>query len=351
MGKSVFVLGGTGFVGSHVARCLARHGWDVTIGSRGGTAISQDLKHARHARVDREDPAMLRRSLGDGVDVLVDVIPYEIRHAQQVLALKDLVGSVVSISTASVYADANGRTLDEAISPEEFPHMPVPISEDQVREDPERDSYSGKKVGVENVLLDQRELAATVIRPCAIYGPGAKHCREWFFVKRVLDRRPRVVLAHEGASIFHTTAVGNLAELVRLAADRPGTRVLNCGDPDPPSVQKIASVIAGALGHQWTEVLAPPPISGESVLENPWGVPTPWILDMSEAHRELNYAPVITYEDAILPTLDSILDVVSVRGSEAFSEAIPYLPRAFDYEAEDALAGRLAPQNQGGRGG
>ena len=43
--------------------------------------------------------------------------------------------------------------------------------------------------------------------------------------------RSGVVLVDSGQSGFHTTSVANLAELTRLAADRPATRVLNAGDP------------------------------------------------------------------------------------------------------------------------
>lgn len=340
MGKTAVVLGGSGFVGRHISASLQHNGWDVTIASRGRTPIPLEVRGTRHTVVDREDTTSLRQSLRGGVDVLVDVIPYEVHDAKQVVALGDLVGSVVSISTASVYADTEGRTLDEAGSLEQFPRMPVPIPERQARADPERDTYSGKKVGIEDVLLDQTELPATVIRPCAIYGPGAKHCREWFFVKRVLDRRPRVILAYEGESVFHTTSVDNLAEIVRLAAERPGTRVLNCGDPDPPSVRRIAAAVAEVLGHDWEEVLVPG-LSEQPFLENPWAVPTPWVLDMAKAQEELGYIPVKTHEEAIFGAVESIVAIVADRGAEAFSETIPYLPRPFDYEAEDAFMSHL----------
>jgi nucleoside-diphosphate-sugar epimerase len=340
--KKVLVLGGTGFIGRHTARRLADKGWDVTVASRGEAAIPFNVREIRHVTVDRSTPDGLSSVTDEGFDVLVDVIPYEIDDAQQLLELGDRVGSVVAISTASVYADEAGHTLDEATGTEDFPRMPVPIRETQVRTKPGDETYSTKKVAIEDLLLNGAEFPVTVIRPCAIYGPGAKHCREWFFVKRVLDRRPRVVLAHEGRSVFHSTSVHNLAEMVRLASEQPGTRALNCGDPDPPSVRKIASLISDLLKHDWEEVLVPSAMSAHPFLENPWGVPEPWVLDMSLPHRELGFVPVATYDNDVVKTVGSIVDTVTESGAEAFSTAIPYLPRAFDYEAEDAFVGSLA---------
>lgn len=337
MGKSAFVLGGSGVVGSHLAQSLSCSGWEVTIASRGKTEVPPEIRHLPQMVVDRRTPGALQHAVGRGVDVLIDVIPYEVGDAEQAVALKDGVGSVIAISTASVYADRKGRTLDESKSRETFPRVPVPIPEDQSRVALERDTYSAKKAAMEDVLLGQNDLPATVIRPCAIYGPGAKHCREWFFVKRILDQRRQVLLAYEGESVFHTTAADNLAELVRLAAERPGTRVLNCGDPDPPNVRGVVSSIAGALGYEWEEVLVPPHLSDEPFLANPWAVPAPWVLDMRKAREDLGYAPVTTYAEAVADAVEWIIQTVSNRGSRAFSNAIPYLPRAFDYEAEDAF--------------
>lgn len=343
MAKTAFVLGGTGFVGRHVVRRLAECGWDVTVASRGETPMPEEIGALDHVAVDRGDDAALKRALGGGVDVLVDVIPYERRDAEQVLALRDLIGSVVGISSASVYADDEGRTLEEVRTSGESLRLPVPIKEKQRTAVPGDDNYSTKKAAIEKVLTDQDEVAATVIRPCAIYGPGDTLCREWFFVKRALDRRPHVLLAHEGKSVFHTTSVHNVAEMVRLAAERPGTRVLNCGDPDPPDVLRISRTIAEVMGHDWTEILVPPEQSNQSFVRNPWAAPTPFVVDMRTATAELDYEPVMTYDDAIGETVSWIVGVVSSRDwREALPRSANYLAERFDYGPEDSFVRGLS---------
>ena len=336
--RSAFVLGGTGFVGRHIARRLADTGWQVTVGSRGEAPIPREVESLAHLTVDPSEGSGLEKALGDGVDVFVDVIPYEVQDATRLLALKDLFGSVIAISTCSVYADAEGRTLDEATSGANFPRLPVPIHEDQERVPPGEATYSTKKAAIEDILLGQSELTATVIRPCAIYGPGDTQCREWFFIKRALDGRPRVLLADEGETLFHTTSVHNLAELVRCAAERPIHDAFNCGDPDPPDVRGIARSIAEALDHEWEEILLPRARSDEGWVRNPWGVFHPWVVAMAKSRDELGYSPVTTYDEAIVETVGWVVD--ATRGKEwreVLPQAADYLGSKFDYAREDSF--------------
>ena len=62
--------------------------------------------------------------------------------------------------------------------------------------------------------------------------------------------------------------MANLAELIRLAAAQPGDRVLNGGDPDPPSTLEICHAIGDALDYEFEPVLLPADEFG-----NPWGTP------------------------------------------------------------------------------
>jgi nucleoside-diphosphate-sugar epimerase len=325
---SALILGGTGQIGRAAARSLEQDGWLVTLAGR------SDAKGLEHpfVRVDRTVPGELESAVGEGVDLLVDVIPFTIEDARQLVALKGRVGATIAISTASVYSDAQGRTLDEAQSDADFPRFPVPIHEHHERVAPGDSTYSTRKAAIENLLL-RADMRATVLRPCAIHGPGARRAREWFFVKRILDGRRHVTLARHGQSRFHTTSTANLGELIRLVARRPGSRALNCGDPQPPTVLEIARAIAEAMEHQWNEILLPGSEQG-TVGDHPWNVPRPLVLDMTDAML-LGYRPVTTYAQAVPETiawLESIAGAV-----EDWNEALggPAGVDLFDYAAED----------------
>lgn len=333
------LIGGNGQIGRQAARALAEDGWEVVAVSRSGT-LPDGLAElgVRAAQADRADDSQLRAALGEGADVVVDMVAYGREQGEQLNDLAGLVGSLVVISSASVYADDEGRTLDGANEGGEFPRVPVPIPETQrTVEAGEADDYSRGKVALEQTLLGG-PLPATLVRACAIYGPGAELPRELFFVKRAVDGRRRVALAWRGESRFHTVAAENLAELIRLAAASPGDRVLNGGDPDPPSTLEISEAIGAALGHEFEPVLLP-----ADEFDNPWAVPRPFVLSMEAAERELGYRPVATYPDAVRETCTWIMGELD-RGREWKGT---YLEAMLDYEAEDAALERLVQQQAG----
>ena len=308
----------------------------MTLASRESPA-PPGLEDAPVVHLDRDDEGALLAA--NGFDLVVDVVPFEARHAEQLLELD--VGAIAAISSASVYADDAGRTLDEAEATEEFPEFPGPIPETQPTVEPGDATYSTKKVALELRLLENGRVPATIVRPCAIYGPGDRMAREWFFVKRALDRRPYVVLTLRGANHFHTTASANIGELVRLIAAKRATGVFNCGDPDPPTVLHIARRVSAAVGHEWTEVLLPRPEGRGAVGNTPWSTPKPFLVDMSAAERELGYEPVTTWDQAIDRQVEWLVEATRDRDwREVLPRGAEYLQ--FDYGGEDALVRELA---------
>jgi len=318
------LVGGTGMIGRAAARALAGDGWDVVAVSRSGT-LPEGLAElgVQAATADRADDAQLRAALREGADVVLDTVAFTREHGEQLNALAGLVASLVVISSASVYADDEGRALDGV---SEFPLLPVPIPETQRTAEPGDANYSTQKAELEQTLLEG-PLPATLVRACAIHGPGAKLPRELFFVKRAVDGRRRVGLAWNGESRFHTTSVPNLAELIRLAAAQPGDRALNCGDPDPPSTLEICEAVGRALDHEFDPVLLP----GDEV-DNPWAAPRPLVVSMEAAERELGYRPVTTYPEAVRETCAWIVgELESGRSWDG-----TYLETMLDYAAEEA---------------
>jgi nucleoside-diphosphate-sugar epimerase len=245
------------------------------------------------------------------------------------------VRSLVVLSSSAVYADAAGLSLDADHG--EIPEFRVPLTEREPTVSRATPTYATKKLAIEQTLLGQAEIPSTLVRAGAIYGPGDLSSREWYFVKRALDGRRVVVLAHRGESRFQPTSVHNLAELIRLAAERPGRRVVNCGDPEAPTVAEIGRHIAAAMGHEWAEVLLPgPPRDG--VGGNPWGVPHPFVLDMTEAEFEVGYRPVTSYEKAVAETCEWLVSATEGRDwREVLTGAAKLYGDEFDYGAEDEL--------------
>jgi nucleoside-diphosphate-sugar epimerase len=330
--KSALIIGGSGPVGEAITAALVADDWQVTAASRSGAAATSPV---RSVRLDRNDSDAVAAAIGDRVDLVVDVAAFDEEHGAQLNKLADYIGSAIVLSSAAVYRDEEGRTFDIADSSEAFPRFPVPIpaAHPTVAGGPE--TYATRKVALEQTLLDG-PLAVTIIRPGAIHGPGAKLPRELFFVKRIVDGRRQVVLVDGGRSRFHTTAVTNLAELTRLAAARPGNRVLNCADPDALTTDEIRAAIAEVLGSPLEPVLVDVSGYDRSEISNPWAAPYPVVLDMSDAERELGYQAVATYEDAVRATCEWLAGPARDR-----DWAGTYLAALFDYAAEDRVIAEL----------
>lgn len=310
----------------------------MTVASRGKREVPPGI---RHVRVDRADTAALEHA-ANGADVLVDVIPFKTADAEQLLVLAPRVGGLIAISSASVYTDEEGRSLDEATGPDDLPRLPEPIPESQPTLAPGDATYSTGKAAIERALLERSPVPATVIRPCAIYGPGDRQAREWHFVKRVFDRRKVVVLAYEGESRFHTTSSENLGELIRCCAERPGTRTLNCGDPDPPTLLEISRSVVSAMEHEWDEALLRGEPQGE-VGRTPWSVPDshPFVVDMSAAEREVGYRPVTDYRGGVPAACEWLVDATLGKDwRDVLPSHARYYGELFDYAAEDEYLAR-----------
>jgi len=340
MSRRAFILGGTGQIGRAVAGDLLGAGWNVTVSHRGAHPPPEELveRDAKIAVLDRDNAGVLALALGTGTDVLIDTTAYDLSHARQLISVQGSVGSFVVVSSASVYRDKLGRTLDEA-SQNGFPELPDLIPETQLTVDPGPTSYSTRKIALERQLLDESKAPVTILRPCAIYGRGSRHPREWWFVKRILDRRPAIPLAYRGTSRFHTSSVANIAALTRVIVETPGSRVLNIADPSAPSVADIAAFIAQHLDYDGRIVEVDGQSHPPSIGRTPWSVPRPFVLDCRAA-LDLGYSPVMTYADAVKPVCDWLVETADDGDWKGRFPVLASYPRdLFGYAVEDEFFG------------
>lgn len=341
--RSAIILGGTGQIGRAVSRRLVEDGWAVTLVARSAPRPEAgQAPGVGRLAADRRDPAALRRVLGGGADAVIDITAYDADDARALLDFQDDIGALVVISSSGVYRDAQGRTLDEAAI-HGFPDFPAPISEDQPTVAPGPQTYSTRKVALEQALLQTARVPVTILRPCAIHGPGSVHAREWWFVKRMRDARPAIPLAYDGASRFHTTSVRNIAALTAVVVALGGARVLNIADDEALTVGEIGALIARHMAYEGALIgLGEAGFPGR-LGRTPWSTPRPFVLD-TRAARAVGYAPVADYAATIGEVCDDLLARAAGRDwKTVFPVLAAYPYDLFDYAAEDAAIreGRL----------
>jgi nucleoside-diphosphate-sugar epimerase len=342
--RRAIVLGGNGLVGAAAAMKLITEGWDVTSSGRAAARFPQELREAgvRFIRSDRYAAGDLRQLLHPGADAVIDCVGYTAAHARMLLPFRPGIGSLVFISSKAVYVDGHGRHSNS----DEPPEFPGPVTEEQPTLAPadldydSREGYGPNKVAAENVLLDSG-MAVSVLRPSRIHGTGGQRPREWAFVKRVLDGRQHLLLAHGGRGANHPTAAVNLAALVAFCAARPAVRILNSADPDAPNGLAISRIIAAYLEHSWTEILLDQ-TAPEDLGHHPWNTLPPFILDTSAAQR-LGFVPAGRYAETVREEVDWLIRAARSGDPDGVlpSPDDPYFRAFFDYGREDAwLDGR-----------
>jgi nucleoside-diphosphate-sugar epimerase len=324
------VFGASGQVGRAAAAALAGQGHDVAAVVRGGRDLPAELVPLGVTRHDpQESRAALIRHLG-GADAVFDALAFTAADADDLLAVQEDVGAFCVISTASVYADAMGRGVETGGG---FPDYPDPIHEDQPRVPP-GEGYSAGKVALENALQSAKTPVA-ILRPGAIHGIGARHPREFWFVKRALDGRRRVPVIAGGASVFHTTSTLGLASLVAHCLTQRISGIFNAGDPTAPTVADIAAMIGRQMGHDFTLIpVETLPEAADPVGHTPWSAKNPMRLSMNRAlatgwEGGPDYA-------ACLPAYVDWLCSNAADWQTAFPVFQNYGHDPFDYAAEDA---------------
>ncbi len=322
------ILGASGQLGFAVADLLAREGWQVHAATRGHRALPRALR-GRATPLDAEGRSLADLLAESGpVDAVFDPNAYDGADAQALLAEKSRFGSLVVVSSASVYQDAAGHSLETDQSPD----FPVPLAESQTTVAPGPATYSSRKVAMELALV-AAGFPVTILRPCAIHGIHARHPREWWLVKRALDRRAAIPVAYAAQSRFHTTAAVNAASLTALCFAAPGQRVLNVADPVAHSVAEIAAALADHLGQPVPLMPFAGPPDG-TVGRTPWSLPDRMEVDCTAA-RALGWQPH-SYHQTTAAFVSWMLAATRTTGwRDLFTGFGSYGHDPFDYAAED----------------
>jgi nucleoside-diphosphate-sugar epimerase len=352
----ILLIGGSGFIGPHVAADLIRRGHDVTIFHR-GSARSEVAQAFRPAIAGLKPCATIlgdRARLADFADdlrasepdVVVDLILSSGRQAHTLMTLfRGVARRVVALSSCDVYRACGVLHRSEA-----GPLEPLPLTEDSPLRTtlqtypPDRvrilqhvfgwldDEYD--KIPVERVILGDTELPGTVLRLPMVYGPGDPLHRQFPLVKRMDDGR-RVILFEEKRAAWRSPRgyVENVAAAIALAAtcDHATGRIYNVGEAQSLSELDWARQIASVAG--WAgEFIVLPADRTPSHLHMPGNLEQHWVVDTTRIREELGCVEPVSRTEALART---------VEWERAHPPPID--PRAFDYEAEDAaIAARTA---------
>ena len=255
MSHRVFVTGGTGFIGQHLARALHNRGYAVRVlvrpVQRGVSDRPRQALAAAGAELvtgDLQDLAALRAALED-TDIVFHLagqllVPgvadqvYEQLHVEGTRVLLTachelgMIQRVVHCSTTGVLGPTGAIPADE-----DAPRRPSNIYE--------RTKAAGEQLALE--LAGQYGLPLVVARPALVYGPGDLHLLGWF---RTIQRGVYRVVG-QGDNLLHPIYIDDLVDGLLRCAGLPTAigRVYNLVGEQALPIRELAGAIAAAVGR------------------------------------------------------------------------------------------------------
>lgn len=248
MANRIVILGGSGFIGTRLARRLLTAESAVTIADLSPSAAFPD----RWQRCDITDPTALEATLA-GADLVYNLAAVHgdeiadeklydtvnVGGAQNLCAAAERCGlqRIIYVSSIAVYG-ATDRELDESA-----PLQPT-------------NAYGQSKAAAEAVYRawfargNRRSL--TIVRPATVFGPGNR-ANIYQLMRAVARDSFRMV--GRGENRKSIAYVENVAAFLQFVADLPtGETILNYADKPDPTMNELVAAVRGALGQ--------PPVAG-----------------------------------------------------------------------------------------
>ena len=223
----LLILGGTRFLGRHLAQLALEAGHELTLLHRGRSG--PDLfPEADHRIADRDGSLAV---LEDGEwDAAIDTSAYVPRQVHAVAeALAGRVSTYQLVSTISVYADLNASAH----------HLTDETAEVQTLEDPRTETvtgatYGGLKALCEVAAWDGFEGRCLVARPGLLVGPHDPTARFTWWVNRLL-RGGEMLAPGDPDAAVQCIDVRDAAAWLLHQAEQGQTGVFNLNGPEAPT--------------------------------------------------------------------------------------------------------------------
>ena len=220
---NILVLGGTQFVGRHIAETLLAAGHAVSVFTRGLTPDELPTAIER-LRGDRDLGTAGLHALTDrSWDVCVDVSGYTARQVRaSAETFRSTVKHYVFISAVSVYGDPDQRPVLET-----HPLM-MPAGEDVTEVNGE--TYGSLKVTCEKIVCDIFHDRFTVLRPQVVIGPHDPSGRYAYWLQRAMQGG-EMLAPGDGSDHLQMIDVRDLARFVATVIENNSGGTFNLAGP------------------------------------------------------------------------------------------------------------------------
>ena len=255
LNDKILVLGGTGFIGTHLVRSLVASGKRVRVLSRTGKDQCQFVHDVEYRQVDLSDSTGIAEALVD-IDIVVHLISTTVPTTANLDPIADIKGNLLgtvqllkmmhSVGTSRLVYLSSGGTVygDPRLIPTPENHERNPLS-----------SYGIVKVAIENYIemfSALYGLDALVIRASNPYGPYQGH----FGVQGVIPTFFQRIIAGDeiriwgdGSTIRDYLYISDLVSLIERGINKNLTGVYNAGSGQGVSLIDVLSLVEEISGR------------------------------------------------------------------------------------------------------
>ncbi|MGF6779402.1 complex I NDUFA9 subunit family protein [Paraburkholderia sp. GAS334] len=231
--QAIAIIGGSGFIGSHLVNALVELGKDVRIATR-------RRHNARHLtllpidvlEVDVFDPVQLASFL-ENADAVINLVGT--LHARRANPYgPEFAKAHVELPT-KIVAACEGKGV----------HRLIHVS--AIGADPKGPSMYLRSKGDGEKAVRQSTLAATIFRPSVVFGPEDAFLNQFAFLQRVF---PIIPLAMPDAK-FQPVFVGDVAKAISnvLDLDAASGRTYELGGPTVYTLEQLVKLCGDVIGR------------------------------------------------------------------------------------------------------
>jgi nucleoside-diphosphate-sugar epimerase len=324
------VIGGTGPTGPYLVNGLIDQGHEVSIMHR-GTHDSDEIP----ASVERiiGDPHFretIREALdGRRFDLIIATYG-RIRYIAEIVG--DYTERLITVGGSPCY---RGLLQPEMLSPR---GLQVPLSEDAPKVESEEEFRFGYLVRIsEEAVIEGHadgRYNATHFRYPVVYGPRQLTPTVWTVMRRLMDKRPYIVLPDGGLNLTTRGYAKNVAHAVLLSVQQPDAsagQIYNCADEVQLTMAQWISVIAQTMDGA-LEIVGVPDRYAHSAREfiSFNGPSDHQLFDLFKIKSELGYRDLVPAVTAMAETVRWYLD----NPPKETEEAAAKLANAYRLEDE-----------------
>lgn len=320
----LLIIGGTRFLGRHIAECAIARGHELTLFHRGNT--NKGLFDVEEILGDRDGETDYL--MGRKWDAVIDTCGYFPRVVEQSAdVLAENVGLYCFISTISVYKDGEPKPWDETAAVIRFDTVPE-------KEEVTPEAYGGFKVlceeAVSNICGSDKTL---IIRPGLIVGPHDPSDRFTYWIDRFSRSNP-ILVPDRASQVTQVIDVRDLAEFTVKAVEEKVIGVYNTTGPaDPMTLGEFWKLCLDNCGGQPKEILVSDAFLAENQVQE-WA-DLPLLLPPDADMMEVEFARAVSKGLRFRPMADTIRDTAEWHRGRGDVELKTGLSRAREAELLD----------------